>query len=274
MLSLNQVAMGKELASKAVKALIDEALLTPKPGLVDTSNSGSHSDMSIDLMLQSAQSLETTFRDIANVSYLHPVNQELRERIAFIGRLGEKEMLLATGGVNTHKGAIWAIGLLTSASAVFPEEKNPYKIMETAGEIASFKDRYEPLLKTHGQAVKKKYRIMNAKEEAQQGFPTIRDAGLPALLRARKAGKSEQEARIESLLALMASVDDTCILHRGSWSDLVEIKRMAKEFLLWDGFETIKGRKTFNCLTEYCESRRLSPGGSADLLAAILFLIS
>jgi triphosphoribosyl-dephospho-CoA synthase len=274
MLTLNEATNGKGLASKAVKSLIDEALLTPKPGLVNAGNSGSHSDMSIELMLQSAQALETTFREIANVSYLHPVNQELREKIAFIGRQGEKEMLLATGGVNTHKGAIWAIGLLTSARAVFPEENDPYKIMETAGEIASFKDRYEPALKTNGQEVKKKYRIISAKEEAQQGFPTIQTAGLPALLRARKAGKSEQEARIESLLALMASVDDTCILHRGKWSDLLEIKRLAKEFLLWDGFETIIGRKTFDRLTKYCESRRLSPGGSADLLAATLFLIS
>lgn len=177
-------------------------------------------------------------------------------------------------GVNTHKGAIWAIGLLTSARAVFPEENDPYKLMEVAGEIASFQDRYEPALKTHGQEVKKKYRIISAKDEAQHGFPMIQNAGLPALLSARKAGKSEQEARIESLLALMASVDDTCILHRGKWSDLIEIKRLAKEFLLWDGFGTSIGRKTFDRLTEYCESRKLSPGGSADLLAATLFLIS
>lgn len=274
MLAGHHVALGNELASKAVKALMDEALLTPKPGLVDAEDNGSHSDMSIELMLKSATALEGTFREIALVSYLHPVNQRLREKIALIGRQGEKVMLSVTEGVNTHKGAIWALGLLTSARAAFPEEGNPLKLLEIAGRIASFKDRFRPNCHTHGQAVKKKYAVMSAEEEAQFGFPHIRHAALPALLNARAAGKSEDEARIESLLSLMASIDDTCILHRGSWSDLVEIKRMAGEFLLWDGFTTPMGRKTFQCLAEYCKARQLSPGGSADLLAATLFLVS
>ncbi|MBE0343502.1 triphosphoribosyl-dephospho-CoA synthase MdcB, partial [Paenibacillus sp. 28ISP30-2] len=90
MLATKHTALAVSLAAKAVKALMEEALLTPKPGLVDARDNGSHSDMSIDLMLESARSLENTFREIANVSYQHPVNQTLREKIAQIGRDGEK----------------------------------------------------------------------------------------------------------------------------------------------------------------------------------------
>lgn len=262
------------LAAKAVKALIDEAMLTPKPGLVDADNSGSHTDMSLELMLTSAYALEETFREIAFVSYLHPVIQELREKIAAIGRQGEQVMLSATNGVNTHKGAIWALGLLVSAKATNPEEQNPIKILETAGRIASYQDRYRPTNYTHGQAVIKKYPAMGAEEEAQLGFPHIRHASLPALINARTLGKTEDAARIDALLSLMATVDDTCILHRGDWTDLVEIKSMANEFLEYGGFATEPGRDIFQSLSAYCKSKRLSPGGSADLLAATLFLVS
>lgn len=268
------ITYGARLAVKAVQALTDEALLTPKPGLVDARDSGSHHDMSIGLMLRSAQALEETFQRIGDVSYLHPVNQSLREQIACIGREGEQAMLAATGGVNTHKGAIWALGLLTSACASCPEEPNPYRIMSVAGQIASFKDRYVLPVPTNGQAVKRKYKVTGAAEEAQLGFPHIREASLPALLRARASGKTEDEARIEALLALMSSVDDTCILHRGSWSDLKAIQRMSAACLNADGLRSQTGRKIFYRLSEYCSARRLSPGGSADLLAATLFLVN
>ncbi len=273
MLATKHTALAVSLAAKAVKALMEEALLTPKPGLVDARDNGSHSDMSIDLMLESARSLENTFREIANVSYQHPVNQTLREKIAQIGRDGEKVMLRATNGVNTHKGGIWALGLLVSARAALPEEQDPLQIMSIAGRIASFHDRYRPVQQTNGQSVKKRYAVMGAEEEARLGFPHIRDNALPTLLHARACGKTEEEARIEALLALMASVDDTCILHRGHWSDLITIKRMSGAFLAADGFRTQSGRKLFYRLSEHCKFRRLSPGGSADLLAATLFLI-
>ncbi|MHA6530135.1 triphosphoribosyl-dephospho-CoA synthase [Paenibacillus sp. BAC0078] len=260
------------MAVKAVQALVEEAQLTPKPGLVDAKSGGSHTDMSIGLMLKSARALEGTFRRIADVSYLHPVNQSLREQIASIGREGEKQMLSATGGVNTHKGAIWALGLLTSARAACPQERDPYRIMSTAGQLASFEDRYVPTAPTNGQAVKRKYKVTGAAEEAQLGFPHIREAALPALFRARAGGKTEEEARIEALLALMSTVEDTCILHRGSWADLMAIRRMSGAFLSEGGFSSQTGRKIFHRLSEYCSTRRLSPGGSADLLAATLFL--
>jgi triphosphoribosyl-dephospho-CoA synthase len=273
------VSLAEKLAAAAVKALEDEAHVTPKPGLVDAVNSGSHSDMSLPLMLQSAKVLEDAFREIALLSYRHPVNQELREKIAAVGRQGERAMFVATGGVNTHKGAIWAIGLLVSARAVVPEQHSPCEVMRAAGQIARFEDSFQTNeMPTNGQAVRTKYqrfgmKLVGAKEEAELGFPHIRDIALPTLMRARQAGKSEQTARIEALISLMASIDDTCILHRGTWSDLQEIKRLARGFLMVDGFQTNLGRQAYQQLSDYCAVRRLSPGGSADLLAATLFLV-
>ncbi|MEK4007644.1 triphosphoribosyl-dephospho-CoA synthase [Paenibacillus sp. FSL H3-0333] len=272
MLAAASTTFGAGLAAKAVQALVEEALLTPKPGLVDARDSGSHTDMSVGLMLASAHALEGTFQRIADVSYLHPVNQSLREKIAVIGREGEQHMLAATGGVNTHKGAIWALGLLTSVRAACPGEHDPNRIMSIAGQLASFEDRDVPPGSTNGQAVKRKYKIAGAAEEAQRGFPHIKEAALPSLLRARAAGKTEEEARIEALLALMSSVEDTCILHRGSWSDLIVIQQSSRAFLHAGGFSSQTGREVFCRLSEYCHTRRLSPGGSADLLAATLFL--
>ncbi|GJM67902.1 hypothetical protein HMSSN036_01180 [Paenibacillus macerans] len=123
MLAATHAAFGAALAGKAVKALMDEALLTPKPGLVDARDNGSHTDMTLELMLKSAKALEGTFREIARVSYLHPVNQSLREQIAFIGREGEKAMFAATNGVNTHKGAIWAWAFLPAHEPPTPRKE-------------------------------------------------------------------------------------------------------------------------------------------------------
>lgn len=264
----------KSIASRAVWALTEEARLTPKPGLVDARSSGAHSDMSLELMINSAEALRGTFEEIASVSYLHPPNQELRERIARIGREGERRMYTVTKGVNTHKGAIWALGLLTSARAVCAGEADSKRVLRLAGVIASFEDRYCPMEEkdTNGQIVKRKYNISGAYEEAQQGFPHIRNEALPALLSARRAGKNEQEARLEALLALMAAVDDTCILHRGGSAALTTVKELAASCLRAASGNMEKFEEKFTRLSDYCSSRRLSPGGSADLLAAALFL--
>jgi len=273
MLAVNHVAASEALATKAVLSLQDEALLTPKPGLVDASGAGSHQDMTIELMLKSANALKPAFQEIAHVSYRHQINQALREQIASIGRSGEQMMLSATHGVNTHKGAIWALGLLVSARAAAPEEYDPIKIMRIAGKLASYEDRYAPNQHSNGQAVKQKYKIIGAAEEAKLGFPHIREASLPTLLKARACGKTEEEARIEALLSLIATVDDTCVLHRGNGSDLKYIKQLSAAILAADGFRTYTGRKLFDQLSEYCKVKRLSPGGSADLLAATIFLL-
>ena len=109
--------LSEHLADLVVAALIDEVTLTPKPGLVDIRSRGAHRDLSWDLMCHSAWALHPTFRAMAVAGQSIANPQQLRESIGRIGRDGEAAMLHATGGVNTHRGAIWALGLLVTAAA-------------------------------------------------------------------------------------------------------------------------------------------------------------
>ncbi|MBT1056018.1 triphosphoribosyl-dephospho-CoA synthase, partial [Enterococcus faecium] len=105
-------AVTQQLAALVEEALIAEVTLSPKPGLVDALDAGAHSDMDYALFLKSAKTLTPFFEEMAQIAWHHAIDQELRERIAEIGRKAEKAMLIATNGINTHKGAIWAMGLL------------------------------------------------------------------------------------------------------------------------------------------------------------------
>ncbi|KAB2336667.1 triphosphoribosyl-dephospho-CoA synthase [Cytobacillus depressus] len=262
----------ENLAMLAVRALIEEAELTPKPGLVDKESAGSHHDMSIELMIKSAKSLEPAFSEIAKVSYGRVPSQELREEIAAIGRQGEKDMFQATGGVNTHKGAIWALGLLISSAAMNPKETSLDQIALTAGKLALFPDRNLPQQITNGQRVKEKYGVNGALEEAQKGFPHIREIALPVLYESRSRGIKEELCRLNTLFSLIASLDDTCILHRAGFAALTATKELSSEILLLGGVCTEAGWKVLEELSHFLNMCNASPGGSADLLAATIFL--
>lgn len=265
-------AYSENLAVMAVQALIEEAELTPKPGLVDRESSGSHQDMSIKLMIKSAKSLEPSFRKIAKVSYKRAPSQELREEIAVIGRQGEIDMFQATGGINTHKGAIWALGLLISSAAMNPEETSSDRIALSAGKLALFPDRNRPQQMTNGTKVKEKYGVNGALGEAQSGFPHIRNIALPVLYASRKRDIAEDLCRLNVLIALMASLNDTCILHRGGPQALSLTKELSAEIMVSGGVSTQTGWKVLRELDQSLYKFNASPGGSADLLAATLFL--
>ncbi|UGB33054.1 triphosphoribosyl-dephospho-CoA synthase [Metabacillus sp. B2-18] len=254
------------IASVAVQSLIEELELTPKPGLVDQNNTGSHSDLTCSLMRASAESLKDTFKKIAYTSYGRLPSQSLREEIAEIGRAGEKQMFEVTNGINTHKGAIWAIGLLTSAVSMGKGTFSIEKCLSTAGKLASYPDRYCPKTVTNGRHAMVKYGVNGAKGEAQEGFPHIRKFSLPMLYQSRKNGLTDEQAKLNSLLSLIATVEDTCILHRGGIQGLEFAKEQACSFLKSGNFDSL------NKMDQEFIKRNISPGGSADLLAATLFL--
>jgi triphosphoribosyl-dephospho-CoA synthase len=254
------------VAKAAVRSLIEEVELTPKPGLVDRVNTGAHQDLTIQLMIASAESLAGTFEKIAYISYGRSPSQLVREEIAAIGRNGEKRMFEVTCGVNTHKGAIWAIGLLVSAAAMGKGKYAIDEIVTHAGEIVRFPDRFCPDTITNGGNVTAKYGVRGARGEAQQGFPHIIQFSLPMLNRSRAYGLTEEKARLNALLSLIAHLDDTCILHRGGLKALSYAKNQAANFLTNGNLDWL------NTLDEDFTRRNISPGGSADLLAATLFL--
>jgi triphosphoribosyl-dephospho-CoA synthase len=260
------------LADLAVTALIAEAELTPKPALVDQRGSGAHADLTLALMRCSAQALSHTFAAIADAAMGPYSGQALREQLGEIGRQGEHAMLEATNGVNTHRGAIWAVGMLVAGAAIAGLAAPARQIAASAGELARLTDRFVPDTSSHGLAMQKRYGVAGARGEAQCNFPCVIEHGLPTLWAARQQGATETCARLDALFAIMAQLDDTCLLYRGGQDALCEVKEGARAILCAGGTSTTLGMDHLSHLESILLLRHASPGGSADLLAATLFL--
>jgi triphosphoribosyl-dephospho-CoA synthase len=263
----------RRFARLARQALIAEAELTPKPGLVDRRGAGAHTDLSLDLLRRSADAIEPYFHEMAVVSQgAHP-SQSIREHLAAIGRSAERTMFEATHGSNAHKGAIWALGLLVAALAMHERgSATPSAVATIAAEIASFTDLKVPRLVSHGDVVATRYGVAGARGEALAGFPHVLNVGLPMLRRRRRAGTTEEVARLDALLSIMARLDDTCLLYRGGAAALVGAKEGALAVEVAGGVGCEEGREKLRSLDRRLLSSNVSPGGSADLLAAVLFL--
>jgi triphosphoribosyl-dephospho-CoA synthase len=260
------------LASLAVYALIGEAELTPKPALVDQRGSGAHTDLSLKLLRRSAYCLEPWFERMAFISFQRIPSARLRVELGAIGRSAEQAMLLFTQGANTHRGSIWTLGLLVSAAAM--GSTSLQAITERAGQLAWFPDPGTAKRESNGSRVMQRYKVSGARGEAQAGFPHVIGTGLPVLNRKRRQGESETKARLDSLLAIMASLNDTCLLHRGGLVALHTAQAGAAAILAAGGTGTAQGWELLLQLDRGLIALHASPGGSADLLAATLFLDS
>ncbi|MBC3951162.1 triphosphoribosyl-dephospho-CoA synthase [Pseudomonas folii] len=265
----------EQLADLAVDALIDEADLSPKPALVDRRGSGAHSDLHLGLMHASALSLWPMFKDMAEAAeQFGEIGQPLREALGRIGREGEAAMLRTTNGVNTHRGAIWALGLLVTAAALEPDNCSAAQLTFRAAQLALIEDRNVVAQLSHGAQVAQRYGAMGAKEQAQLGFPAVMQKGLPQLQRSRASGSGEQNARLDALLAIMTTLADTCVLYRSGLEGLHTMQQGAQQVLDAGGSASLAGRRCLHALDQQLLQLNASPGGAADLLAACLFIDS
>jgi triphosphoribosyl-dephospho-CoA synthase len=268
---LNTLARSEWLSELATQSLIAEAELTPKPGLVDGRGSGSHSDLSLDLMRRSADAIALYFTRMALVSAEAQMDTSLRAEVASIGREAEAAMLRATSGSNAHKGAIWVLGLLVCATSL-SEGSLPEFVAEAAGYLARLPDRARPQTVSHGDVVLERYGATGARGEAYVNFPHVVKIGLPALKAARESGRTERDSRLAALLAIMAHLDDTCVLYRGGPEAQRIVHEGAARVIKVGGPGSPKGNAALIALGQELISLRISPGGSADLFAATLFL--
>ncbi|MBJ3814117.1 triphosphoribosyl-dephospho-CoA synthase [Shimwellia pseudoproteus] len=262
------------LAANATASLIDEARLSPKPGLVDSRGNGAHSDLSLALMERSAHSLTPTFHALALQSWRRPADIALRETVGRLGREGEVAMMQATGGVNTHRGAIWALGLLVSASAMLGAQASSHQVARQAAGLAQLPDSAAPRVFSKGLRATHRYRVPGAREEAQRGFPHVMDLALPRLRLSRARGGNESQARLDALMAIMTSLSDTCVLNRAGMPGLEAMQQGARAVLAAGGCATAPGRAALARLDDRMLALNASPGGAADLLAATVFLDS
>jgi triphosphoribosyl-dephospho-CoA synthase len=274
-----------QLGALAVESLLDEARLSPKPGLVDSRGNGAHSDLTLALMCRSAISLEPSFVQMAQAGRLAAApTPALREALGLLGRQAEATMLACTGGVNTHRGAIWALGLLVAAAALQEDESGPDTAAPIAGALAArvaahaaavarHADRHAPAATGHkGEQACRDFNVAGARGQAQAGFPHVMDHGLPELRRSRARGDSETASRLNALLAIMSRLDDTCVLARGGLHALRRMQAAAAKVLAIGGAATLAGRRAMRELGTLAIESNVSPGGAADLLAATLFL--
>jgi len=266
------VAGAGRLARLAVDALVDEAMLTPKPGLVDMRGSGAHTDLTWLLMCRSACALQPWFAAMALAGASIDDPLRLRRRIGAIGRDAESAMMAATGGVNTHRGAIWALGLLVTAAARIGAS-DVADIASEAGLLARIDDPDAPLVTGNkGERACREHGVGGARAQARAGFPTVLEAALPTLVASRMRGDAEAHARVNALLAVMATLDDTCLLARGGRAALDAAQSGARRVLDLGGSGTTPGRAALTVLEADLRTRHVSPGGAADLLAACLLL--
>lgn len=267
-LQAKPLSLADRLADLAVDALIDEADLSPKPALVDRRGNGAHTDLHLGLMHASALALWPAFKEMAEAALeIGEVGVPLREAIGRIGREGEQAMLVTTNGVNTHRGAIWALGLLVTAAALQPKS-----VALCAARLALLDDRYAPTPLSHGAQVAQRYGARGAREEAQLGFPSVLQRGLPQLHKSRANGHGEQNARLDALLAIMTELADTCVLYRAGEPGLQAMQAGAQAVLDAGGSASLSGRRRLHELDQQLIALNASPGGAADLLAATLLL--
>lgn len=266
------VPEAEAIACLAAACLLRELETWPKPGLVSHVDTGSHTDMDAG-----------TFR--RSVAAIHPHLHALAlaggqgcgmGRLRVIGLEAEADMFAATAGVNTHRGAIFGLGLLCAAAGAkaggHADPALPLGAVVSrlwGGDIVDG----PLLLHSHGGNARRRFGAGGARLEAAAGFPSVYRIGAPALQQAAQLAPGDAEAaRVQACFALIAALEDTNLLHRAGRSGLDYAQDAARRFLDEGGVGTSDWRERASRVHRSFVARRLSPGGSADLLAMSLFV--
>jgi len=258
-----------EIAGWVVRALREELAVYPKPGLVSFVDNGSHPDMDAGCFLESITCLEPFFQAMAASG---AAGEELGE-LQRIGLAAEGAMLEATGGRNTHRGAIFCLGLLAAAAGVRSGGASG-----TLGEIVA--GRWGGELPMPGEVTGasdgllmcRRHGVTGARGEAKGGYPSIYGVGLPALRRAVGAGMSMERAGVQVFFDLLACCGDTTLLKRGGSEGLRFAREEAGRFLVAGGIYGAGWEERAEGIHRAFVARGLTAGGVADLLAATLFV--
>jgi triphosphoribosyl-dephospho-CoA synthase len=268
---LSPTAIGRA----ATLALHDELVLAPKPGLVTPFDNGSHEDMDAHTFMRSLFALRRYFVQMAEAG-------QAGAGFAALERLGigaEARMLAATRGVNTHRGAIFMLGLLCAAAgAVARERGGPMQpeplraaLREHWGAALSARSRRTPTLP--GGIAARRLGLRGASAEAASGFPVLFETAVPTLARGLAQGLAPRLARLDTLFHVMAVLDDSNLAHRGGLAGLRHAQDAARRFIGDGGAARPGGLAAAQAIAEDFVARRLSPGGAADTLAAACWVM-
>ncbi len=274
----------EQIAALAVQSLIDEVNTTPKPGLVDRRNNGSHTDMTLSTFLVSAKALEPYFQECVKIGQeacplakqgecLSPADTFPLLRRA--GIIAEKTMYEATGGVNTHKGIIYTLGILCGSLGRLWTPECPIAgteaiLAECARMVEqSVKSDFADTAATAGLTLYHNQGLTGIRGEVASGLPSVANISLPVYKEALKAGQNSNDAGAVALLHLIAQVKDTNLYHRGGNDGAAYAAKAAKSLLAHTPYPSAQ---QLEAMDDAFIARNLSPGGCADLLAVTYFL--
>lgn len=268
------------IADLARDSLILEVYTTPKPGLVDMDNNGSHRDMDLQLFLRSARALHPYFLQCAEAGLKESAKaSELLSDLRPLGIRAEQRMYAVTGGVNTHKGAVFSMGIFCAAAGLLcrpAAEKDPSSVFSDTcreichGILGELDLPVHGRALSHGENLYRKAGITGIRGEAAAGYPTVFSYGYPIFRAYLNSGLSRTQAGACTLLHLISQTEDTNIVSRSSLKTLRRLQKKLSTFLHSASADDIllalpKIDKEFIRLN-------ISPGGCADLLALIYFL--
>lgn len=288
----------ERIVDYALRALLYEVAATPKPGLVDRSNNGAHDDMDFYTFLDSTVGLRHYFSAIVHYikeqykitakamsmpKGIYLSGDEIFTGLKGLGQQAEVDMKQVTKGINTHKGAIYALGLLVAAAT---ETLIVDKSVEGDALIAKMAQRVTAYVgpslhkefeknahtKAYGISQYKDYGMLGARGEAYTGFKTVRKFGLPMFEKALRDGLSVNDAMIHALMAIIIVLEDSNVIGRHNVAVLKESQLKAHEILQAGGMKTEDGRRLVEAYDRWCITHRISHGGSADLVAVTVFM--
>ena len=267
----------QRIARCAVRALYAEVVLEPKPGLVSLRDNGSHTDMSAATFVKSLFALRHYFGHMARAGALaHPF-----DFLQALGLGAEERMLKSTSGVNTHRGAVFLLGLLCAAAGRLSAQGGDLTaqalrdcLMKQWGQALRWRaeSAAQAAPVSNGQRAARRFAMRSAGDEAALGFPTLFEVTLPGLQAALQAGHAPRAARVQAFFATMAVLDDTNTAHRGGWEGVQFVKTSAQAFLDAGGVAQNDWLAQARAIHAEFVARRLSPGGAADVLAAACWL--
>jgi len=271
------------IASLAVQAMLYEASCAPSPGLVSQTSSGAHTDMDYFTFLDSATALINPLIHCTEAGFSSRSPQKIFHQLREIGKVGEQQMFKKTSGVNTHKGMLFLLGIgcaaggkalfkgarFSSLQSIIKEFTSGLVERElNSGLLETNND--DKLILTNGERLFLQHKVEGIRGEVQRGLPTVFDFSLP-FYKANQ-GLSQNHRLVQTLLAIMKFCEDTTILHRHSLETLKEVQEKAKQILDIGGVTTTQGLKAIEEMNEDFSNRKISPGGSADLLGVTVFL--
>lgn len=261
--------------STAIRAMLYEVSVTPKPGLVDLSSQGSHPDMDVFLFINSAESLRTYFSELYDISSTWTKSlPELFKVIRNLGIVAEKKMLEATDKVNTHKGAIFSLGILFTAHVY--QKHRALNLREIICQMLvgltknDFKRlKYKKDL-TAGEAQFLTYGILGIRGEAEAGFPSVFDIALPYL---RESSGTTNRRLLDTFMTLASVIEDTNLLKRAvNLSVFPYLKDKTKYYFELGGAQSENGMHYLYQMDKEFTEKHLTLGGTADLLILTIFL--